>query len=318
MTAWIFSVSSAHPENLSYGFTKGYWDTPDHRDVEEGDELYFWVAGGGSLSGVAIATSDPQPIARPGRPQLEDLEPVWGGTRLYKDRIYLEPYSTAPIESPTAGQLLRALGYSETETVRLRQPFAISDERALSFLRSCFHISAVDLVTVGSAASGDDYQRREHRRSVSERVERVGQATFRKNVMAAYAGRCAVTGEAVEETLEAAHILDYGSHAISDRWNGVLLRADIHRLFDARLLQIDATGGLEFDTSLEATAYWHLRERTAFVPRDAAKAKRAGAFAQRIALDAIAAHDPPRVNQPPRASTTGVARRAAERRLGGA
>ena len=52
-------------------------------------------------------------------------------------------------------------------------------------------------------------------------------------VTTAYGGACAVSGEHSLPVLEAAHIQPYstkgGSHEVS---NGLLLRADIHRLFD--------------------------------------------------------------------------------------
>ena len=61
---------------------------------------------------------------------------------------------------------------------------------------------------------------------------RLGQGTFRISVLDAYARACAVSGEHSLPVLEAAHIKPYsedGSHEVA---NGLLLRADIHRLFD--------------------------------------------------------------------------------------
>lgn len=62
---------------------------------------------------------------------------------------------------------------------------------------------------------------------------RLGQGTFRLAVLDAYGKACAVTREHSIPVLEAAHIRPYaeeGSHEVS---NGLLLRTDIHRLFDA-------------------------------------------------------------------------------------
>jgi putative restriction endonuclease len=71
------------------------------------------------------------------------------------------------------------------------------------------------------------------RYGASQRVRpRLGQATFRIAVLDAYGRACAVTGEHSLPALEAAHIRAYaddGPHEIS---NGLLLRADLHRLFD--------------------------------------------------------------------------------------
>jgi len=61
---------------------------------------------------------------------------------------------------------------------------------------------------------------------------RLGQGTFRIAVTAAYGRCCAVSLEHSLPALEAAHIRPYaegGEHAIP---NGLLLRSDIHRLFD--------------------------------------------------------------------------------------
>lgn len=59
--------------------------------------------------------------------------------------------------------------------------------------------------------------------------------------MSRYNGRCAVTNCNVEATLQAAHIIPF-SESIALRnepSNGLLLRADIHSLFDKALLSID-------------------------------------------------------------------------------
>ena len=61
---------------------------------------------------------------------------------------------------------------------------------------------------------------------------RLGQGTFRIAVTGAY-GACAVSGEHSLPALEAAHVRPYadgGAHALPNR---LLLRADIHRLYDA-------------------------------------------------------------------------------------
>lgn len=61
---------------------------------------------------------------------------------------------------------------------------------------------------------------------------RLGQGSFRMTVTDAYGSACAVTTEHSLPVLEAAHIRPYsidGPHEVS---NGLLLRTDIHRLFD--------------------------------------------------------------------------------------
>jgi putative restriction endonuclease len=62
---------------------------------------------------------------------------------------------------------------------------------------------------------------------------RLGQGTFRVAVTGAYGGACAVTHEHSLPVLEAAHIRPYGAEGEHSVANGLLLRADVHRLFDA-------------------------------------------------------------------------------------
>jgi putative restriction endonuclease len=61
---------------------------------------------------------------------------------------------------------------------------------------------------------------------------RLGQGTFRAKVIDAYERRCAVTGERTLPVLEAAHIKPYGLSGPHATENGLLLRSDLHTLFD--------------------------------------------------------------------------------------
>lgn len=67
---------------------------------------------------------------------------------------------------------------------------------------------------------------------------RLGQATFQAVLLDAYGRRCSVTGERALPTLEAAHIrafADGGEHRVD---NGLLLRRDLHALFDRGYLTV--------------------------------------------------------------------------------
>jgi putative restriction endonuclease len=67
---------------------------------------------------------------------------------------------------------------------------------------------------------------------------RLGQSSFRVLVTDAYQRRCAITGERTLVTLEAAHIKPYSGEGEHDVRNGLLLRADFHRLFDVGLVGV--------------------------------------------------------------------------------
>ncbi len=61
---------------------------------------------------------------------------------------------------------------------------------------------------------------------------RLGQGAFRVMVTEAYGRRCAMTGERVLPVLEAAHIRPYSESGPHRTPNGLLLRSDLHALFD--------------------------------------------------------------------------------------
>lgn len=67
---------------------------------------------------------------------------------------------------------------------------------------------------------------------------RLGQSSFRVLVTDAYKRRCAITGENTLVALEAAHIIPYATEGTHDVRNGLLLRADFHRLFDVGLVAV--------------------------------------------------------------------------------
>jgi len=69
---------------------------------------------------------------------------------------------------------------------------------------------------------------------------RLGQGTFRIEVTEAYRGRCAMTNERTLPALEAAHIHRYSAGGVHEVSNGLLLRSDLHRLFDRGYLTVDS------------------------------------------------------------------------------
>ncbi len=76
-------------------------------------------------------------------------------------------------------------------------------------------------------------------------LPRLGQGSFRVLVTDAYDRRCAVTGERTLPVLEAAHIRPYadgGEHRVD---NGLLLRRDLHTLFDRGYVTVTPSYSLE-------------------------------------------------------------------------
>ncbi len=73
----------------------------------------------------------------------------------------------------------------------------------------------------------------ERERDVKLVVIREGQAAFREKLLSAYDGRCAITGYSVKDVLEAAHIVPYLGVKTNHPSNGLILRSDLHKLFDS-------------------------------------------------------------------------------------
>jgi putative restriction endonuclease len=83
---------------------------------------------------------------------------------------------------------------------------------------------------------------------------RLGQGAFRVVVTDAYRRRCAVTGESTLPALEAAHIRPFAESGLNEVSNGMLLRADFHRLFDAGLVTV--TPDLRVEVSPQIKEEW--------------------------------------------------------------
>ena len=89
-----------------------------------------------------------------------------------------------------------------------------------------------------------------YRESILSKI-RLGQGAFRIMVTEAYKGRCAVTGEHTLPVLEAAHIKPYSADGPNMISNGLLLRSDLHKLFDAGYVTITPEYRFEVSSRLK-------------------------------------------------------------------
>lgn len=69
-------------------------------------------------------------------------------------------------------------------------------------------------------------------------LSRNGQQQFRNDTASNYNNQCAFTGECVLQSLDAAHIIAYSGDGTHCQSNGILLRKDLHCLFDAGFITI--------------------------------------------------------------------------------
>gem|GEM_PF-1383543 len=126
-----------------------------------------------------------------------------------------------------------------------------------------------ELVNESTTENGFDSESREDTRVriAASIVRRRGQAVFRHSLMTAYDSRCAFTGYNAPDALEAAHILGYLGKESHHICNGLLLRADIHTLFDLGLLAVRSQSlSVDVAPSLESTPYADLDGKAIALP----------------------------------------------------
>ena len=97
----------------------------------------------------------------------------------------------------------------------------------------------------------------------------MSQGLFRRDVLKAYGGACAVSGTSLELVLDAAHIQPFVSLASNHVQNGIPLRRDVHRLFDAGLITLRSDYTIQVSARLAQTPYADLEGRELSLPADA-------------------------------------------------
>ena len=109
----------------------------------------------------------------------------------------------------------------------------------------------------------------DRKRNIIESVQREGQAKFRAELLNVYNGKCAMTDCDVEAVLEAAHIFPYRGTKSNYIANGLLLRSDIHKLFDQYLISINPnTNRIVISSNLLNTCYEELNQKIVNFPQN--------------------------------------------------
>jgi predicted restriction endonuclease len=88
---------------------------------------------------------------------------------------------------------------------------------------------------------GDDPDDRPRDRVMQEIAVRRGATAFRNSQLKRFCKQCAISGCTLVDVLEAAHIRAYRAEYDNNQKNGILLRSDLHTLFDLDLLAVNPT-----------------------------------------------------------------------------
>jgi hypothetical protein len=120
------------------------------------------------------------------------------------------------------------------------------------------YVSRMPVPDESTAAPGDSIQSviAERRRVLREISLRRGQTQFRDRLIRRYGLRCQISGYDFAAAVEAAHIRPYASSEDNGVGNGLLLRSDLHTLFDLGFVGIDpATLRVSFNPACLCSAY---------------------------------------------------------------
>lgn len=269
MTSWVVTISKEFPQHWDYARQYGVWDMPKRFGIQEGDLVYFRIAGGGLL-GQTVATSSARAL------RAADTVPWDDGRDPYTTRFTFRLLSHRP---------LRVESWGATESRLMKRPvmqvprsWSHPDDEAV--LASYFEQEAPllgqmhDLLRdAGIDVQDDDVESliRDDREFAKRMVAlREGQARFRESLLRVYP-RCAVTGTDVTTVLEAAHIWPYSGTNSNVVTNGIILRRDIHRLFDLFALTVTTDLTVRVSPHLWGTDYAALDgRRLQVVPSDPA------------------------------------------------
>lgn len=149
----------------------------------------------------------------------------------------------------------KSIGYQNNDLTQLRPYYTKGYNQNMSMQR--LDIDALLLFGISSDNSilpsirpEEGYTQKEaeqytisnqYEREVIQRAIKLrrGQQNFRKELLKKYNNTCVITGCKITYILEAAHINPYRGNQDNHTSNGLLLRADIHTLFDLNLLGIN-------------------------------------------------------------------------------
>lgn len=207
-----FLFKTHWPENRLVG--GGFFSGFARLTIEEAWEIH------GEGNGVASMADLVNRIARY-RKEPPDLKRQIGCV-LLRDLFFAPPDSALPAPADFAKNIVRFKSYEITQS-------SVVEDR----LRALLDTSVIRIHDLPSEVIG------ETRGLPTLTIPRLGQQAFKSLVLTSYRRSCAITGNRVEPVLQAAHIravADGGVHRVD---NGLLLRSDVHILFDRGYLGID-------------------------------------------------------------------------------
>ncbi|GJE62065.1 HNH endonuclease [Methylobacterium trifolii] len=208
--------------------TTEWWRIAAHGSASAGERVYIFQQGTNprGIFGVGRIVGSPKKMRTSTDP---DVRP--------RAQIRFER-----LVDPTTGFLLPLEAIDDVVPATLVNAFAsgwkVADEVADELEKRLAPLLAPVAPTDSSAF--DPSSSTDEREKLLRQIHaRRGQPEFRAKLLKAYGGCCAMTGCTVEAALEAAHLSPYQGPQTNHVTNGILLRADIHTLYDCGLISIN-------------------------------------------------------------------------------
>jgi hypothetical protein len=207
------------------------WRFAAHRKVRVGDRVYLYKQGSSprGVFGVGRASGPPIRNAAAGPKQREWQVPVVFD-------LIVDPFKTILVNDAELSKLPAPSHRwsNQSSGISLEEDVARAIDARIA---TSVHVAASDADTQPFDPKNIEDARQRIKRAI---ILRRGQRDFRLALLNAYQGKCAVTGCGILDILEAAHIVPYRGNQTNDVRNGLLLRSDIHTLFDCGLLSIES------------------------------------------------------------------------------
>lgn len=234
-------------------------------EIKTGDVLYLWAhedqdyGNGYGLTGIAIAKGvavqegirsiQLSNLALLNSPfGFKDIEGDGWQSKIL-DLVHSDRSPRAWVMSVDERQSLDILiaKWGRRKTVAVKN----AENRYLSVLEAALHEQKEE---VGEA---------DRERKTAAAKARPGQQRFRTEAMMRHGGQCVVTGTRIAEVLEAAHVIPHTGHsAFEVPENSLVLRRDVHALFDAGLIAVHPTSGqMLISESLKTSGYAKLAKK---------------------------------------------------------
>lgn len=198
---------------------------------------------------------------------------------IYEDSIQIERITGGDNTTITKTDIKRAVNIINAtggKATRRSLNRVVAKEAAIVFLHPqlTYDVSAdsiiIDDVPINSASR--DEAKIAEKEAVNDNIEnfrnvlrrvRKGQSQLRNKLLQVYSSQCCVTGTGPANVLEAAHIEWHSAGGINISTNALLLRSDIHILFDDHLITIEPeTMKVLVSEELIDSPYWVLNKAT--------------------------------------------------------